>query len=70
MRLCVVDLGDQKVSLRAVWMGRDLGIKIESFLGSKIRGKNKVFFRAQKSAKAFSIFLIRKFTFKKNRSNR
>ena len=69
-----VDLGDQKVRLRAVWMGRNLGIKIGHFLGSflepKIRGKKEVFLEAQKSAKAFSIFLIRKFQFEKLRSNR
>nr|DAV47864.1 MAG TPA: hypothetical protein [Caudoviricetes sp.] len=55
-------------------MGRNLGLKLGDFLGSffgpKIRGKKEVFFGAQKSAKAFSIFLIRKFTFEKNRSNR
>ena len=27
----------QKVRLRAVWMGRNLGVEIGSFLGSKIR---------------------------------
>ena len=46
VHLCAVDLGDQKVRLRAVWMGRDLGVKIGSFLGSKIR----VIFRVEKSA--------------------
>ena len=70
VRLCAVDLGDQKVRLRAVWMGRNLEVKIDHFLGSKIA----VFFRSekvpQKSAKAFSIFLIRKFQFEKLRSNR
>ena len=70
VRLCAVDIGYQKVRLRAVWMGRNLGVKIEVFFGLKIA----VLFRSekvpQKSAKAFSIFLIRKFTFEKNRSNR
>ena len=32
-----VDLEDQKARLRAVWMGRNLGVKIGLFLGSKIR---------------------------------
>ena len=36
VHLCSVDLGDQKVRLRAVWMGRDLGVKMGSFSGSKI----------------------------------
>ena len=70
VRLCAVDLGDQKVRLRAVWMGRNLGLKLDHFLGSKNQSFFIPFFRAQKSAKAFSIFLIRKFTFEKNRSNR
>ena len=39
-------LGHQKVRLRAVWMGRNLGLKIGCFLGSKIR----VIFRVEKSA--------------------
>ena len=46
VHLCAVDLEDQKVRLRAVWMGRNLGVKIGSFLGSKIR----VIFRVEKSA--------------------
>ena len=37
VRLEHVDLEDQKVRLCAVWMGRNLGVKIGSFLGSKIR---------------------------------
>ena len=37
VRLEYVDLEDQKARLLAVWMGRNLGVKIESFLGSKIR---------------------------------
>ena len=32
-----VDLEDQKVRLRAVWMGRNLGGKIGVLLGSRIR---------------------------------
>ena len=60
--------------LLAVWVGRNLGLKLGDFLGSflehKNRGKKEAFFGAQKSAKAFSIFLIRKFTFEKNHSNR
>ena len=48
MRLRAVDLGDQKVRLRAVWMGRNLGFKIGSFwssiLGSKIRVEKEAIF--------------------------
>ena len=46
VRLRAVDLEDQKVRLRAVWMGRNLGVEIGSFLGSKIR----VIFRVEKEA--------------------
>jgi len=46
VRLEHVDLEDQKVRLRAVWVGRNLGVKIGRFLGSKIR----VIFRVKKSA--------------------
>ena len=35
VRLCAVDIGDQKVRLRAVWMGRNLGVKIEVFFGAQ-----------------------------------
>ena len=69
VHLCAVDPGDQKVRLCAVWMGRNLEVKLDHFLGSKNQSLFIPFFRVQKSAKAFSIFLIRKFTFKKNRSN-
>ena len=44
VRLEHVDLEDQKVRLRAVWMGRNLGVKIGSFLGSKIRVIFRVIF--------------------------
>ena len=38
VHLCAVDLGDQKVRLRAVWMGR----KIESFWSSNLGSKFRV----------------------------
>ena len=44
MRLHAVDLEDQKVRLRAVWMGRNLGVKLGLFLGSKIRVEKEAIF--------------------------
>ena len=46
VRLCAVDLEDQKVRLRAVWMGRNLGVKIGVLLGSRIRVIFRVLFWA------------------------
>ena len=46
MRLRAVDLGDQKVRLRAVWMGR----KIESFWSSNLGSILELKFRVEKSA--------------------
>ena len=46
VHLCAVDLGDQKVRLRAVWMGR----KIESFWSSILGSKISTIFRVEKLA--------------------
>jgi len=48
VHLCSVDLEDQKVRLRAVWMGRDLGLKIGSFWSSFLSLKIAVLFRPEK----------------------
>ena len=44
VHLCSVDLEDQKVRLRAVWMGRDLGVKIDHFLGTILELKFRIDF--------------------------
>ena len=46
MSLCAVDLEDQKVRLRAVWMGR----KIESFWSSNLGSILELKFRGEKSS--------------------
>ena len=56
-----VELEDQKARLRAVWMGRNLGVKIESFLGSKIRGEKEAIFEVDFEVKKrlnFYIFFL------------
>ena len=45
VHLCAVDLEDQKVRLRAVWMGRKIASFWSSILGVEIR----VIFRVEKS---------------------
>jgi len=44
VHLCAVDLGDQKVRLRAVWMGRKIESFWSSILGSKIRVEKEAIF--------------------------
>ena len=48
VHLCAVDLGDQKVRLRAVWMGRNLGLKMGLILGAFLDPQIAVLFHPEK----------------------
>ena len=58
VRLCAVDLEDQKVRLRAVWMGRNLGVKLGSFLEFDFGPQNCGAFLLRKSASKNALISI------------
>ena len=58
VRLRAVDLEDQKVRLRAVWMGRNLGVKIGLILGAFFGPPNCGAFLLRKSTSKSALISI------------